>query len=391
MRYLRILYFKGKCRLITRGKILIIAIIAIAQSCREPFFPETSEYESLLVVEGKLTDNVGPYSIRLTRTSSLSDKESYPEQNAFVTIEEEFGETIQLTEDERGIYLTPEYFIATSGKKYKITIERSNGESYESDYEQLASSGSIESVSYNYKSWTEDRDGHKKDLEGLEFEVDASAPSGIQYFKFEYSDIWEVHSFITYNSHPDICWSESTGSNIIIHSTSDLSNSIIKDFEVVTISNESNRLFYHYGIQIKMLSISKNAYDYYSGLNKISQQSGSLYDPPPAQIVGNIRCLTNPGKLCLGYFLVAGEAASDYQFIKRADTPIQYCSTGNEYCQVYDVTIYESGVYRNWGYELISEYFNSIDTTIHHIYINYESCYNCSKYANEIKPSFWPE
>ena len=59
-------------------------------------------------------------------------------------------------------------------------------------------------------------------------------------------------------------------------------------------------------------SISKSYYDYLSLIQEQTLQVGGLFDAPPAFLKGNIKGLTHPEKLALGFFAVTGLKYGEY-------------------------------------------------------------------------------
>lgn len=60
----------------------------------------------------------------------------------------------------------------------------------------------------------------------------------------------------------------------------------------------------HY-FTVRQLSISKNAYEYWRRVRELVNNTGSVFDSPPASIQGNLYNVTNPDEVVLGYFEVA--------------------------------------------------------------------------------------
>lgn len=60
----------------------------------------------------------------------------------------------------------------------------------------------------------------------------------------------------------------------------------------------------HY-FNVRQLSISKNAYEYWRRVRELVNNSGSVFDTPPAPIKGNLYSVHDPDELVLGYFEVS--------------------------------------------------------------------------------------
>lgn len=60
-----------------------------------------------------------------------------------------------------------------------------------------------------------------------------------------------------------------------------------------------------YFITVKQLSISREAFEYWQQIRIMLNNQGSLFDVPPAPVIGNISNQANPEERVLGYFEVA--------------------------------------------------------------------------------------
>jgi hypothetical protein len=58
--------------------LLIMALLVAVASCIDEYWPELDKYEHLLVVDGLITDDPGPYLIRLSLTSNVKDPKQIP-------------------------------------------------------------------------------------------------------------------------------------------------------------------------------------------------------------------------------------------------------------------------------------------------------------------------
>ena len=56
-------------------------------------------------------------------------------------------------------------------------------------------------------------------------------------------------------------------------------------------------------------TITAEAFDYWSRIDLVSNQLGSLLDPPPASVRGNIYNIDDPNEIILGYFGAIAEDA----------------------------------------------------------------------------------
>lgn len=114
--------------------ILTIGILSItfATACTESIDINLNEGENnRLVVAGEITNEPGPYSVRLTRSTSYFYNQPAPaELGAKVTISDGV-QTLVLTDDDNdGTYWTDSSARGVPGRTYTLDIELTNGETY---------------------------------------------------------------------------------------------------------------------------------------------------------------------------------------------------------------------------------------------------------------------
>jgi hypothetical protein len=86
-----------------------------------------------------------------------------------------------------------------------------------------------------------------------------------------------------------------------------LSQNVIKDLPVNVIDIASNKIFFGYSILVKQYGLSREAFEYWTALAKTTQGTGSLFDPLPSQVTGNVKNSRDNKELVFGYFSAAVE------------------------------------------------------------------------------------
>ncbi|MBN2273557.1 MAG: DUF4249 family protein [Bacteroidales bacterium] len=359
-------------------KIIILAVIpACLFSCRElydDFQPElNAEY---LVVEGMITDDPGPYYVKLYKAMAYrNDMQLYeydpePETQAVVRIRSDKGEDVVLYELTPGTYATlQEELSGEIGHSYWLYIETLNGDIYESlpsilmekpDVPGLYATPAEKSIV------NENLPGGPQFVtqEGLQITCDVFNNSNANYVKVELRtfspSFYFADSAFTEVANPVLlesgyrpffyhkrdslyCWSlrpadikpciAGTGSSsasslvtgiplgfiamnipyasndTIMHYMYDgyTIHDVDAEFDSVIIQEVVIRVFYssYYITDIKAYAINDTIYEYYRNL-KIQVTAGNkIFDPVPAELTGNIRCLSDPGKNIYGIFTVA--------------------------------------------------------------------------------------
>src|SRR5690606_12966829 len=102
-------------------------------ACVEPIDFETEEdFDSALVVEGSITNELKHQEVKITRTYRFEEARPPFEENATVMVTDDVGNQYAFEETEPGIYLSQEEFQAVQGRTYQLEIETSDGSRYSS-------------------------------------------------------------------------------------------------------------------------------------------------------------------------------------------------------------------------------------------------------------------
>lgn len=313
-----------------------VLILALVIACIDPYSPNIKSTDSnILVVDGFLDASTGSAIIQLTRTSSIFDAASPPnELNASVSIVASNGFVYQLFEQGRGKYSVSGISVNPQ-MKYSLKITTKDGEQYSSSEEVVKITPPIDSV-----SWTLDRFN-----DGVVINVSTQDPqNNTRYYQWDFIETWEYQtkyfSTLEYMGNEIVqrtnsisrCYSSLNNQSIIVGSSTKLSQDVISNFKVAFVPLVSTKLSRRYSILVKQYALTKDAYEYWSILKKNSDGLGSLYAPIPSQLNGNIKNLTNPSSAVIGYFS-AYSVEQKRIFVKNSQLPISSIQqTGYENC-----------------------------------------------------------
>ena len=299
--------------------LALLIVVLAAYTCIDPYYPELGNYESLLVVEGLITDEHVPYEIVLSR--SIRNEDSEPERvtEALVSIADETGKKVNLENHGNGLYLTnPDEFTGATGKTYTLHINTPDGKEYASTPTLMLPVSGIENIYYEK---AEEYNSDQSELrEGIRIFADAGYSSeSSRFLRWEYEEIWKFqladYKRFDYISEFDIrpldevkeyCWRHIKSSLILNGSgVKDQNNKIIKAPLVFIASSESDRLTLQYSILVKQYSLSEEAFKFWNNLKQVNETGGTIYDKQPFPVVSNIYNLNNPDEKVLGYFQVS--------------------------------------------------------------------------------------
>ncbi|HEY8933918.1 MAG TPA: DUF4249 domain-containing protein [Cyclobacteriaceae bacterium] len=291
-----------KIRIVTLFIFLITVLIITC--CIDPFNPpSTKEDISLLVVDGFLNATDGSCTIKLSRTIPISvDSAIRVEKRANVQLLDDHDNAYSLTESAAGTYSISGLTLNTA-YKYKLKIVTQKNIEYQSDLVSINKTPAIDSVSWGYERT------------GVPIYVNTHDPeNNTHFYSWTFTETWAYTSAYATNlkvegdsvvySTVDLfhCWKNSNSTSILISSSTSLKEDVISEFTINTIPWSSNKLSIKYSVLVEQHALSKEAFDYAQLVKKNTENLGSLFDPLPSGITGNIHCITNPDETPIGFF-----------------------------------------------------------------------------------------
>jgi len=368
-------------------KIRILFFIFLLAGCRDKFdLPLRESDVSLLVVEGALNAGQGPTRITLSRTVKVNDARVFqPVLHARLTVEGKNGGNFDLSETGNGNYIHTQLPLVT-GQEYRLRIQADN-KLYLSDYVVARKSPDIDSI-----SWKNNNDGvtiyaNTHDLS-----------DNTRYYKWDYEETWEIRSYypadyrwiggttIIYSPNFNtVCWKSSRSTAIIIGSTAQLRSDVVSEAPLVNIPPFAERLSVRYSILVKQQSLTKAAYEYLKLMKSNTESIGSIFDPQPSELKGNIRCISNPEEGVIGY-LTASSFSEKRIFITASEVGWKFPQD----CPFVIVPNHPDSI-NQWVPGYLP--FNAADERFG-VVISYTmapaSCVDCTKRGGSLnKPSFW--
>jgi len=141
-----------------RSLIAALIFSAIFSGCVNEFDPNLPDAPVRLVVEGGITNQDGPYTVKLSQTEQLDflfDGELFQSaQNAVVVITDDLGNQETLTEVSPGFYSTSNSGTGIRGevgRQYQLTIQTANGKFYVSTLDEMLPVPQLESITTHFE------------------------------------------------------------------------------------------------------------------------------------------------------------------------------------------------------------------------------------------------
>jgi hypothetical protein len=300
---------------------LFSLLMMAGSSCYESYQPPGIDSSaSYLVVDAFINSTDGSVSVMLSNTLPLSSTDSLqPVNGAKVQVIDDSGSMLAVPFTDSGLYAVSGLSIIKE-KKYKLVIS-SAGKAYESDFVPVNQAPPIDTL-----NWSIDRDY-------LNINVSTHDPTGSsKFYRWKFTETWKYRSMFltpyivkndsvvprTKEEDISICWQTLDDSKIVIYSTDYLAQDRVDNFTVQRIASNSLKLTSRYSILVQQQTLTKEAYIYWLNVKKTTESLGSLFDPLPAAVRGNIRCVTNTAEPVIGFFSV-GSVSSKRIYIDQSD------------------------------------------------------------------------
>lgn len=301
----------------------------ILMSCTETFVIETENFESNLVVEATITNELKFQNIKLSKTVRLEESEQLLELNAQVKVTDNANNTYNFSQNSEGLYVSDIAFQAIPNTLYTLEITTSNGKQYVSTPTQLSPISQINNL---YAELVNDT----KKGPGIQVFVDSDNNiDDAKYFRYEYEETYKIvapyfcpqeevlnnySSIITPTGdlnvffdvefrdrlqEEEICFSSKQNTEIIQTSTNDLSSNTISRFPIRFIGTDDSIIRDRYSILVKQYTQSLESYTYYKVLDQLSENASILSENQPGFIKGNISAVNDPIEKSIGFFDVS--------------------------------------------------------------------------------------
>jgi hypothetical protein len=275
--------------------------------------------------------------------------------------------------------------------EYRLLITTNTGEHYTSGHINPKVTPAIDSV---YWQWEDD---------GMQIYVSTHDLEGTtRYYKWDYEETWEVNSdffslysysngVFTRRSVPETeslfrCWQHASAENIHFASSNQFEEDMII-YPLTNFAHQSDRTSVKYSILVNQRALTKEEFELLELIQKNSTATGSLFDPMPSEIRGNIKSIDKPDELVIG-FIGAYTTQTKRVFVSAAQfdvDPIAKCME----IEAYNENDFEL-FFGPPGSFIPIERFLSIDDPE---YIKYtgapKPCMDCRLRGNSTKPDFW--
>jgi hypothetical protein len=273
--------------------LLLLFLIPFLQGCEDKVELDFARFDKRLVVEGWITDEPRPYYVNLSYTSIYTYKPDTvgaadrAVKGAVVSVADDLGNEYQFKEIFPGLYESDQSkFRGQVGRSYTLKVSTSEGVFYNSYPELLNPVTPLENIYYEFTN---------RDEGEYEVYIDTYDPPGYgNYYQ------WKLY------------YDGRLFDNIDILKDDYIDGNPLKRLNKESGNMPTNATL---NLKIEQLSLTKSAYDFLYLFKEQSINVGTLWDTPPAPVIGNVFKEGDVDDYALGYF---GASAVSSKFIEIA-------------------------------------------------------------------------
>ncbi len=298
--------------------MILMAPIMVLIACIDTFEPATATFEDTLIVEGRITNELKPQVVFLSRSFRFEDEGPNQETGATVRVVDDSGEIINFIEESQGKYISEIPFSARSGTAYHLEVISKTGEHFQSTPAILPPVVPITRI-YHEAGFD------SNNSPGIGVYVDSSNPSGgANFYRYEFeetyrieapkwspleaiviSDVWEFEVDTAPRQQEErVCYKTNRSTAIMQATTNTSTEDKIQKFPVRFIAKDDYMTTHRYSILVKQYVQTREAYRYFEKLNEFSQSENLFSDVQPGFLDGNIRSIDDQDKNVVGFFEV---------------------------------------------------------------------------------------
>jgi len=310
--------------------ILFFTLIGVSVSgCIDEINFDIEREGGKLVVSGGIYDHNGPFTVELALTND-SVTVPLPLSGANVTLIDENEHSVPYAETDPGIYSIPIGMVnGQRGDTYHIEIELADGRVYRSLPEMIPLLNGVPEtileVGFIQESST---NGRLLDVPAVSILANTELPEHTEPLFLK----WDVESVYAFRENEpataagppaNTCYitRKTDTQTINLIRTDELSSNVIENQPLVTKTIIRDQFYIRHVFGVTVSSVSERRYLYWQNVDEIINQSGTIFDAPPATVRGNIINVEDENDFALGYFEAAAKNNA-YDFVTRADLPV---------------------------------------------------------------------
>ncbi|RIV22675.1 DUF4249 domain-containing protein [Fibrisoma montanum] len=290
-----------------RSVVFSLLLISGLSACIDPISLPIRNEDARLVVDGQITNEAPPYTVRLTYTTGFTGSNTVdaPVLQAVVSLSDDAGRSTTFQERGPGEYETIDpAFRGEVGRSYSLTVRLNDGTTYVSQPERMPDVPTIDSISVDVVSALSNMATPYR----LAYSVTTSDPATERnYYRwtaFGYTNRLSTGVPCSLGSPArcnNRCWTPVFTDQLNVFADDAINGNPIRKREVLQIP------IYTIGpqlVEVQQYGLTQANYQFWKAYEDQSTRTGSIFDPLPAPITGNLINVNDPADRARGYFAV---------------------------------------------------------------------------------------
>lgn len=314
-------------------------VFILLSACIDPIYFDTPPPGVLTVVEGMISDEPGPYVVKVSNAVALDADSVYrpPVEHAKITLYDDEENSEAFTEISPGVYSTGGVIQGVVGHSYHIEIETADGTIFRSEADQLFPGGEVSDIRYEYEARTVHQPYGDLSADVFKIFIDASA-EGQRYVRWRFNGTYKV---VTEPEHHQIwlqgfilkdpppcsgyvvapavgggrlekvaectcctCWISQFESQPHVSDDQLVSDGQFRDIKVGEVPINLFTFFDKYRVEVEQMSLSRPAYEFFKLVQSQKEQASNVFQPPSGEIRGNMHNVSSDAPV-VGIFYAA--------------------------------------------------------------------------------------
>lgn len=338
----------------------LLPLLFLLEGCIQSY-PIPHPFVDQIVVDGMITNDAGPYTVRIFKSANPGDvrsEELNMIKGATVAISDDVGNREVLGEIDNGIYQTsPAGIRGEVGRKYSVDIKIGEKEFF-SEPQELLPAGQIDSLFYVFREDEYESNELWEPRHAIDIFVNSRGEENSSHqYRWRWTSTHELKTFPElriqmrprecpqmYQDCPPIiipipfecsgyakpytpsgsgklgprgivylrpcvcctCYLEEQGSVALLSQNRIVDGNEFNFTHIARFPVDKQRFNIKFYIKVDQLSISETLYDYWNLVKAQQTSEGSLFVANSVRVRGNIKSKTDPDEVVLGYFGVSG-------------------------------------------------------------------------------------
>lgn len=335
-------------------------ILFVLLGCVEPIEFDVPPAESLIIVEGVITNEDTPYMVYISRAVSLNIDSlvRIPAENAVVNLFSNDNEVESFTEVNPGVYQSQGLIRGEIGKSYHIRVSLGDGTVFESEPDIMKPVGNVEDIRFEYEERLEEEffGNVRKDVFNVFIDSDVGPGLG-NYVRWRFNGTYRIvtnperreivlpwsdsalksprpcSGFITAGTKTGVgtrlvqvapcecceCWVSQPEKAPQLSDDLLIADKKFNNIKVGEVPINNISFFDKYMVQVEQMSMTQTAFEFFKLIRIQKTEASSIFQPPSGELVGNIKAINSDTRV-VGLFW-ASAVSKQTAFIEKDYIP----------------------------------------------------------------------